>query len=121
MGNPKGRPQETAVPKDISDFLESFTEAIGTGNFKAYGNSLARDYLTNGLTKSDLVDFMSSFLPYMKRSKVTISKFERIGDRAVIDGSLNTRGFGLLPLRPLYGSLILESGKWRWQGNQRPE
>jgi len=121
VGNPDGKPEGITIPDDVARFLDSFVASIGDGEVEEYSGSLAGTYLTNGLTRSDLVAFMAPFLSQLKPADIVVSKFQRDGDRATIEGILISRSYGLLPLNPLYGSLIRVDGKWLWNGNQLPE
>lgn len=121
LGNPKGQPRDNTAPEEVQHLLKSHIAAVQSGRVKLFADNFSENYLTNGLTKSDLVAYMTPFLPDIKPAKIVISEFVRQGNKATINGVFITKGFGHLPLRPLYQSIVFKEGKWRWHGNQQSE
>lgn len=121
LGSPNGKPENIVLPQDVKSFISSFSSALKSGSPKIFANSIAVSYLTNGLSKSDLVKFVTPYLSHLKPMEIIVSRFDRKDNRAIIDGVVIYETFGAVPLSPLYSSMIKSEGKWRWYGNQIPE
>ena len=108
-------------PPEVAAFLESFGALLSGGDPAALAGFLSERYLANGFRRDSLVAYLGQFLPQLGRSRIALSRFERRGELAALDGVLVSETYGRLPLEPLFGALIREDGAWRWYGNQRED
>jgi len=107
------------VPAEVQQFFDRLAKAALARNLDALMANYSDHYLNDGRTKPDVTGFMRPLFAQRdcRQYRVVLTRFERHGDRAFIDGFVQREGFRT-PL--LVQDIIRESdGRWRWYGNQR--
>lgn len=122
IGNQRSRLNRAEIPGEVYAFLASYSRAFAVGSPDRLAPHFSTRYQANGFQKADIVRHLAHRVGGQRiRIRIVLTRFERKGDIAQVDGFLLSRRFGRVPMKHLYGAVILENGQWRWYGNQRSE
>jgi methyltransferase (TIGR00027 family) len=107
------------VPDDVQTLLDGISRCIAEKDFDALSGHYSPNYRYRGVGRQQAVAFIERL--YRSRPplqhKIILTRFDRIGDKAQIDGFIQRKGFRI----PLLSSEIIKEadGHWRMYGNHQ--
>ncbi len=107
------------VPDDVQHFLDGHSRCIADKDFTTLMDYFSVNYRFNGYSRENATAYIGRlYRPRpVHRHQIILTRFDRTGDTAKIDGFVQREGFRI----PLLGNDIIKEadGRWRWYGNQR--
>ena len=119
----RGQPhtcRQPSIPIDVQAFLRTYSQDLLRKDLKALMAHFTDRFLNNGYTKQDAYAFLYRGIQRQTfhRHEITLTRFDRHGDVAEIDGYVQRKGYRI----PLMITAIIKDAdaRWRWYGNQKP-
>lgn len=111
--------KKLSIPAGVLQLMDQQAHSFRTKDLDAFKNNYSDAYVHDGRNRTDITDFVRHTFRKadFEHFKIVLTRFDRDGDRALIDGYVDRRDYRT----PLMIRHIAKEadGQWRWIGNQR--